>query len=60
MDLDTLSCHNVNACKKHEKDEIARELINLLSTEYTIDSFHLVVAMHGHASINNPTVRIVN
>ena len=60
MDLGTLSCQIANACKKHEKDEIARELMHLLSTEYTIGSFHLVIAMHGYASINDATVRIVN
>ena len=45
--------------KSMKGEEIARELIHLLSTEYAIDSSHLVAAMHDRASVNDAAMRIV-
>ena len=45
--------------KSMKGEEIARELIHLLSTEYAIDSSHFVVAMHDRASLNDVAMRIV-
>ena len=40
-------------------EEIARELIHLLSTEYPVDSSHLVAAMHDRASVNVVAMKTV-
>ena len=45
--------------KSMKGEEIARELIHVLSTEYAIDSSHLVAAMHDRASVNDVAMRIV-
>ena len=45
--------------KSMKGEEIARELIHLQSTEYAIDSIHLLAAMHDRASVNDAAMRIV-
>ena len=39
------------------KEEIARELINVLSVTYSIGSDQLIAAMRDRAAINNVTMR---
>ena len=45
--------------KSVKGEEFTRKLIYLPSTEYAIDSSHLVVAMHDCASVNDAAMRIV-
>ena len=45
--------------KSMKGEEIARELIHVPSTDYTIDLSHLVAAMHDRASVNDAAMRVV-
>ena len=41
-------------------EEVARERLSVLSTEYGIASSNLLAAMHDHASVNTLAVRTLN
>ena len=45
--------------KSMKGEEVAREIIHILATEYAIDPSHLVAAMHDRASVNDAAMKIV-
>ena len=40
-------------------EEVAREIIHVLSTDYSIASRHLLAAMWDRASVNNAAMRTI-
>ena len=46
--------------KNRTGEEVARELINILSVQYGIESKYLLAAMRDGASVNNVAMQVVS
>ena len=59
MDIGTTTCSNPAALKSMTGEEIARELIRVLSANYAIGPNQLIAAMRDRAAVNGVAMRTV-